>query len=66
MGLVSGYWVLDSGFWMLVSGYLLLGFGCWISWKMAASMMPIWMMVVAHGWTDPFARGEKTIREQIM
>jgi len=34
--------------------------------KMAASMMPAWIMVVAHGWTDPLARGVKIIRVHIM
>ncbi len=34
--------------------------------KMAASKIPAWMMVVAHGWTDPLARGAKIIRVHIM
>jgi len=34
--------------------------------KMAARRIPIWMMVVAHGWTDPLARGVKIIRVHIM
>ncbi len=33
---------------------------------MADSRIRIWMMVVAHGWTEPRARGVNTIRVQIM
>jgi len=43
------------------------GIGDFLSKKiMAAVMIDIWIIVVAHGWTDPLNRGVKIIRKHIM